>query len=342
MGTHYETLQIPAEASRQKIRAAYFRLADIHHPDRGGDGSTFADVQTAYQTLSNPERRAAYDQTLAPPEDADRTTTDTPPRSGPQGGSPVDEDEVFIPDWLHELGPENIDEDSCSTVKVVPGLWDDLLRIVTAVALAAAAVGLGYQRLDSTTWWLWAWLALWAGAATWGCIAAARAQLGGKVAVGVIAAATPLLIEDTSTLAAAVWLLCFIGFGAWATLRSTRGFTAAKVRAHNATTVSQPPEAVAGLVLIPAVRIVEDPIRPGSRFIVTCGANVAVIGPPLGVLQEFKLRMAGATVRCWPLEVTADADHCLDEVGAWLLTNSDGWTVNRRVLAASTHTFWPK
>jgi DnaJ-class molecular chaperone len=36
-------------------------MANQHHPDRGGDKAKFQEVQAAYDTLSNPEKRQQYD-----------------------------------------------------------------------------------------------------------------------------------------------------------------------------------------------------------------------------------------------------------------------------------------
>ena len=58
---HYETLGIDRNASPEDVKKAYRRLASKHHPDKGGDTKTFQDIQTAYDTLSDPNKRAQYD-----------------------------------------------------------------------------------------------------------------------------------------------------------------------------------------------------------------------------------------------------------------------------------------
>ena len=61
MADAYETLGVPRGASDDEIKKAYRRLAAKHHPDRGGDTAKFQEIQTAYDTLSDPHKRAAHD-----------------------------------------------------------------------------------------------------------------------------------------------------------------------------------------------------------------------------------------------------------------------------------------
>lgn len=58
----YATLGVERTADATTIKNAYRRLAAQHHPDRsGGDTARFQEIQSAYDTLSDPQRRAQYD-----------------------------------------------------------------------------------------------------------------------------------------------------------------------------------------------------------------------------------------------------------------------------------------
>lgn len=61
---YYEILGIARSASLEDIKKAYRKLALQHHPDRAGkEGEAkFKEINEAYQVLSDPQKRAAYDQ----------------------------------------------------------------------------------------------------------------------------------------------------------------------------------------------------------------------------------------------------------------------------------------
>jgi len=61
VATLYDTLGVSKGASAAEIKKAYRKLAREHHPDQGGDEARFKEVQTAYDVLSDPEKRKAYD-----------------------------------------------------------------------------------------------------------------------------------------------------------------------------------------------------------------------------------------------------------------------------------------
>jgi curved DNA-binding protein len=61
MANAYETLGVPKGASEEEIKKAYRKLAGQHHPDRGGDTAKFQEIQSAYETLSDPQKRAQHD-----------------------------------------------------------------------------------------------------------------------------------------------------------------------------------------------------------------------------------------------------------------------------------------
>lgn len=60
---YYNILGVSKGASKDEIKKAFHKLAHKHHPDKnGGDDSKFKEVNQAYQTLSDDQKRASYDQ----------------------------------------------------------------------------------------------------------------------------------------------------------------------------------------------------------------------------------------------------------------------------------------
>lgn len=58
---YYSILGVSRNASQKELKSAYRKLAMKHHPDKGGDGQKFAKINEAYDTLSDPQKRQAYD-----------------------------------------------------------------------------------------------------------------------------------------------------------------------------------------------------------------------------------------------------------------------------------------
>jgi hypothetical protein len=58
----YRTLQVDSEADVDVIRAAYRVLAARNHPDVGGSSEKMSVINQAWNTLSNPIARSAYDR----------------------------------------------------------------------------------------------------------------------------------------------------------------------------------------------------------------------------------------------------------------------------------------
>lgn len=61
MANAYETLGVPQGASETDIKKAYRKLASQHHPDKGGDTKKFQEIQSAYETLTDPVKRQQHD-----------------------------------------------------------------------------------------------------------------------------------------------------------------------------------------------------------------------------------------------------------------------------------------
>jgi DnaJ-class molecular chaperone len=65
MKYYYSILGVDPACAMREIRAAYRRLAKKYHPDLGGDPTRFHDIRSAYEVLSDPDRRKEYDERMA-------------------------------------------------------------------------------------------------------------------------------------------------------------------------------------------------------------------------------------------------------------------------------------
>ncbi len=74
---YYNILGVEKGASKEEIKKAFHKLAHKYHPDKNkGDDAKFKEVNEAYQTLSDEQKRAQYD----------RFGSDGPQFGGGQGG----------------------------------------------------------------------------------------------------------------------------------------------------------------------------------------------------------------------------------------------------------------
>lgn len=58
---YYDTLGVEKKATPEDIKKAFRKLAQKHHPDKGGDEAVFKEITEAYATLSDEKRRREYD-----------------------------------------------------------------------------------------------------------------------------------------------------------------------------------------------------------------------------------------------------------------------------------------
>jgi len=78
----YDALGLSKDCDEKELRRAYLKLSKTHHPDRGGDEKKFKEINTAYNTLKDPEKRKAYDM-----YGLDGVADDS--QGGPSGGEDI-------------------------------------------------------------------------------------------------------------------------------------------------------------------------------------------------------------------------------------------------------------
>ena len=61
MKNYYDTLGVAETATDNEIKSAFRKLAAQHHPDKGGDANKFKEINEAYDTLKNTQKRQEYD-----------------------------------------------------------------------------------------------------------------------------------------------------------------------------------------------------------------------------------------------------------------------------------------
>lgn len=89
MTDYYQTLGVQRNATDDEIKRAYRKAAMKHHPDRGGDQVRFQEIQEAYATLGDPQKKQQYDN----PQPHVQINVNGHPWQG--GGNPFDFDTIF-------------------------------------------------------------------------------------------------------------------------------------------------------------------------------------------------------------------------------------------------------
>lgn len=120
----YQALGVPTDASADEIKRAYRKMARKFHPDvsPGADADAkFKAAGAAYEVLSDPEKRAAYDRYGA---DWDQPRAEADPRQGPRwsGGFAFDERDVnadmFRDFFDQRFGRRGMSQDQRAVVEV--------------------------------------------------------------------------------------------------------------------------------------------------------------------------------------------------------------------------------
>ena len=105
---YYAALGVERGASADEIKKAYRRLAQKYHPDvskEPGAETKFKEVAEAYQTLKDPEKRAAYDALGSRPQGEEfRPPPDWTRQHGGNGSEQFSFDDVDFSDLFSRFG----------------------------------------------------------------------------------------------------------------------------------------------------------------------------------------------------------------------------------------------
>lgn len=93
---HFEALGVPREATEAEVKAAYFRLAKLFHPDALGKladlhevvQAIFSRIGTAFDVIGQPSSRAAYEATSFPKRRKAPVAPTPPPAMAPRRPPP--------------------------------------------------------------------------------------------------------------------------------------------------------------------------------------------------------------------------------------------------------------
>lgn len=58
---YYDILGVDKKATKEDVKKAFRKLAQKHHPDKGGDEAKFKEITEAYATLADEKKRREYD-----------------------------------------------------------------------------------------------------------------------------------------------------------------------------------------------------------------------------------------------------------------------------------------
>lgn len=195
MSTYYEVLGVGPAVTRVELRKAYQARAQECHPDRGGTSAEMADVNVAYEVLSDPTKREVYDRELraraqSAPQPPPRPQA-APPRGAGQerrwGQRPADDRAPYTPGTPLRPVPSSWTPPTVRRPPLVPLGTRARARYVLAVVVVLAVVAV--TRATGEPAWV-VTLAVASGAVylvTLRFRARERRELGGWFFVGVLA-----------------------------------------------------------------------------------------------------------------------------------------------------------
>ena len=154
MINHYHILGIDSEASAEEIKKAYRKLSMKFHPDKNEGDQYFEEwtkkVNAAYEILSNPTKKSAYDFALS--QAMEKKETAKPP-------APTDNPELALLKEIRRYLPEFYD--ARTNLELAQNNYDNIVQqgspiiittgkaVLCITGIVASLVGLIYLLLLS-------------------------------------------------------------------------------------------------------------------------------------------------------------------------------------------------
>ncbi|KAI9188527.1 uncharacterized protein BJ171DRAFT_514847 [Polychytrium aggregatum] len=102
--TLYHVLGIPPSASRKEVKAKFFELSKLYHPDRNPEDDEahkkFLEINEAHSILSNEQKRAEYDRSLDYEEAISSTYRQSSTGTGPRRSTYRRREQMRPEDWI--------------------------------------------------------------------------------------------------------------------------------------------------------------------------------------------------------------------------------------------------
>ena len=160
----YDILGVESNAEQNVIRKAYLKLSLKHHPDKNPDNveeakAKFIEIGTAYETLSDPQKRAIYDRELRSgrssftPSFSSSSATGAGSRAGGGGGGGGSANADFMYDKFSDFFDANVagmsEEDLAAAVGTVAMIGSLVGSIVGSRMLGGGKRGAGGALLGT-------------------------------------------------------------------------------------------------------------------------------------------------------------------------------------------------
>lgn len=327
-------------APLKDIRGAYRRLVRQHHPDVGGDPSTFRAVQQAWEAL----RDGGSGSVTAPASTPGPSWSEEPIEGWqPPYAAPREPEPPAGPFWagvdLSRLSWwSRVSDLSESPTQVRSGVWRPVVRVLWPALLVVwclAGIRLGLAIADGALplYWLPAALML---TLTAGAVQLWRRRVPWTFALAVFALVpagdllqawhVAVLVAMAGLAIGWAWMYRRLHWPRWSRTQVLEG----EIRGDLSKAREPLGQLVTALTVIPGVRIL---IGLQAEYLVALGRRVVTISSP--PVQQITVIGGGAGfhLSCWDaLELQAHPEETLSAIGDWLLHGQDPTLVDATLL----------